>query len=215
MRSTNEIRRDFADALDREADATLSRFGFKRRRSKDDYVRRTAESVHTLIFRPNVKPRFHSGSDVYVYPLIWVEMPTIGAKALEIVGGNAWVLANAPGLLVNDPIDLWGGGAERGFWHATGKKEMRARVAEAVSFVERHALARLNALQTVQDFIRDCEAKGTETIAKGRLLVQLAAAYLLLGKDDAARRTLERCAADQGLREASAAISDYLTRRPG
>jgi hypothetical protein len=191
MRSTNEIRRDFAEALDREADARLSRFGFKRRRSEDDYVRRTAESVQTLIFRPNFKPRFHKGSEIYLYPLVWVEMPAIGAKALEIVGGNSWDLANAPSLILNEPIDWSRGGGKRGFWHATGRLEMRTCIVEAVSFVERHILPRLDDLRTIQDFIRQCESRGVEKFTEGAVSVQIAAAYLLLNNRNAARHMLE------------------------
>jgi hypothetical protein len=191
MRSTDEIRRDFVEALDEEADARLSALAFRRRRSKDDFVRRPRESVQRLVFRPNYKPRFHKGSEIYLYPLVWVEIPAIGAKALEITGGNSWALANAPGLILNEPIDWSRGDGQRGFWHATDKLQMRTCIVEAVSFVERRILPRLDDLQTIQDFIRQCESRGVEKFAKGPVSVHIAAAYLLLNNRNAARQILE------------------------
>jgi hypothetical protein len=68
---------------------------------------------------------------------------------------------------------------------------MRACIVEAVSFVERRILPRLDDLQTVQDFIRQCESRGVQKFAEGPVSVQIAAAYLLLNNSNAARQMLE------------------------
>ena|SRR5882724_4069765 len=90
MRTRDEIRQDFVEALDEEADPRLTRFGLKRRRSTDEYIRKPGQSIQRLDFRPTYRPQFYPGAEIYLYPHVRVEMPAIGEKALEIVNGDAW-----------------------------------------------------------------------------------------------------------------------------
>lgn len=194
----------------------LARFGFKRRRSTDDYARRIGDSFQRISLNAVYNPGFYPGAELFIYPHVWVEFPALGKKALEMVDGDAWLLGDAPALVLNDPIE-WdmpkGGG--RGFWHARGQAQMRECVAEAVPCIETYGIPRLDQLQTVRDFLRYCEALGIEWFAKHGRSIQLAAGYILCGNTDAARDVLDRNLGDPASRKKFGAAFAYVAGLAG
>jgi hypothetical protein len=210
MRRKSEIRADVQQALDVEVDHRLKPAGFRRRRASDDYVRKAGESVQSILFAPTYHPKLNPNAEVQIYPTVRVEIPCIGVKAIELVGTNTWPPLSLSGMVLNEPIEFLAP-FRAGTWYASGKEQIRARIAESVGFVEQWVIARLDSLQSPDDLIRYYEQRKDENATdQSDWYVYVAAAYLLKQNRAAARDILLKHLSDAHLRKRQALALAHL-----
>lgn len=216
MRKRDEIRRDIVVALAAKADTVLQACRFTRPRASLTYSRHTSESIQSIAmdFFPN--PTYRPGVEAHIYPRTRVKMPAIGEKALELVEGDALLLANVPGLIVNEPCEFAAPTSERRQWYATGKEEIEQSISGVTSFVEKWVVPLLDELQSHAGLRRIYESSDDRIVIRQRhWYIAVAVAYLFANDNHAAWRVLVENLGDALARQQYATAFRQLSIQPG
>jgi hypothetical protein len=202
MRKRNEICQDLLKALAEFADERLARSQFERGKKSLRYWRRHPESLQAILvnFFPN--PVYHRAAEAHLYPRASVEFHEVGKKMLEMVEGDALLMANAPGLVMNAPCELIAPLRERRQWYATGNPEIERCTVDIVSFAEQWVVPFLDELRTTED--------PRVPLKQSHWYLAVAAAYCLENRDKAARKVLQKHLGDPATRRRYSAAFRYF-----
>ena len=205
MRSEREIRGDFLDALQAEADNDLGRLGFKRRIHSLRFSRSGSDVIHGVTFIADFFPRYQIGAEAHIHPMMSVEMPAVSRRALELVGGDRMLLANAPEVIINQPVEFAAPKDKRVRWFAAGRGEFDERVRAIVAFLRSWTIPLLDELTTPESLVDAYERQEERLIRQRHWYLFVAAAFELTGSPGQARQVLEDQLGTPGLRKRYAA----------
>lgn len=210
MRSDKEIKADLLKALEHHADDALNALGFKRRRGSLDYIRKVDDSIQKIVFAVDYNPKYEAGADVHLHPNMHLSMPLVSDFTLRLADGNKMLLANAPDLIVNQPIDFVMPKEERSRFFATGLEEMKRQVAQLIELIKQWSIPFFDELTTVQRLVEFYEREDERMMKQRHWYLFIAGANLALGQEKAALEVLEKNYKNSGLKSRYASAFAYL-----
>lgn len=201
MRRSKEIKEDVIAALKAAGDEQFAEMGFKRSRRSLNYVRTIREAKQTIAFGVAYWPRYQPGEELYFHPAMHLTMKPVTEAALRLVAGNKILLANAPDIIVNQPIEFTAPKSEYFKWFASGLGQMKHRVTEIGVFVQKWVTPFLDQLTTPDELIGVYETADDRMTKQRHWYLYIAAAHLVNGDANKARTVLEDNLGAPGLRE--------------
>ncbi|MCA1495041.1 hypothetical protein I6F11_30005 [Ensifer sp. NBAIM29] len=87
-------------------------------------------------------------------PTMRLGMRPVTKAALELVAGDKSLLADAPEIMVNQPIESIAPKEQHVRWFASGIDQMKSRIREIVTFIERWVTPFLDQLRGPHDLIK-------------------------------------------------------------
>ncbi len=196
---------DLLQALEVEGDSALEQLRFKRRKRSLEYVRKEDGAIHKIAFVADFFPGYQADAEAHLHPMMRVEMPDVSERALELVDGNRVLLADAPEVIVNQPIELAAPKGEHARWFAAGDREFGDRVREIVAFLRKWTIPLLDELTTPESLVDAYERREERLLRLRHWHLFVAAALELMGRSGRARRVLEDQLGAPGLRRRYAA----------
>ena len=209
MREMKQVKADLESALSLVADDYFREFGFQRRKGSFEYVHQDDDITHTILFGADFFPKYEKGAEICVLPVLRVAMPTVSEMALRLVDGNKILLANAPDLIVAQPLEFAAPKEVHERWFATGEEEIKLCVQRIVPFVESWGLPIVKALSSPQDLVVACTEDDERLLKQKHWYIYVAAALALEGEYESACSLLEEKYAP-GIRRRYAAVFENL-----
>ena len=210
MRIKQDIKSDLLTALGSIGDEAFGAMGFKRRKGSLDYRRTVGDAQQTVAFAADYLPKCKPGEELHLHPAMRLVMPTVTEAALRLVAGKKVLLANAPSIIVNQPIEFTAPKAEHVRWFATGLDQMKERVTELIEFVEKWVRPFLDQLSTPDDLIAVYKSGDERMLKQRHWYLFIAAAYMVNGDDSEALNILENNLGLPGLRKRYAVAFETL-----
>jgi hypothetical protein len=210
MRNAASIKADLLDVLQQDGDGRFGRWGFGRGAGSLSYERNFKDARQSIVFNVDTFPRYEPGAELHIHPSMHLAMTAVTDAALKLVGGDAALLANAPDIIVNQPIEVAAPKDAHVRWFATGKDQMRERVRDIAGFTECRLIPFLNGLGTPDDLVTIYSNNDGRMMKLQHWYVYVAAAYILLGKPNEAREVLEKHLGAARLRRRYAAAFEAL-----
>ena len=201
MRSQKEIKADLLAALNAVGDEAFAGMGFKRRKGSLDYIRTIRDAQQTIAFAVDWLPKYQLGEELHLHPAMHLAMKPVTEAALRLVAGNKMLLANAPDIIVNQPIEFTAPKSEHVRWFASGFDQMKAKVAEIGVFVRKWVIPFLDELTTPDDLIGVYERADERIMKQRHWYLFVAAAHLEKGCKSEALAVLEGNLGAPGLRK--------------
>ncbi|MDX0414953.1 hypothetical protein GHK39_19455 [Sinorhizobium medicae] len=213
MQTEKEIKADLLAALNAVGDERLALLGFKRREASFTYTRILHDAEQDIVFAADCLPKYQPDEEVHLHPTMRLCMRPVSKVALKLVAGKKSLLADAPEIIVSQPIEFAAPKEQHIRWFASGNDQMKARIREIVAFIERWLAPFLDELRTPHDLIRIYE-RGDERMLKQRhwYLFVAAAQIVSRGNRADALSVLENNLGAPGLRKRYAVVFDTLTQ---
>jgi hypothetical protein len=210
MRSENEIKADLLAALEIEVDAPLHEKGFKRWKGSTHYTRKKASASHVIAFHADFFPRYRPSAEAHLLPKMRLLIPAVSERALALVGGNDSLLAGAPEVIVNQPIEFTAPKNHRVRWFAAGLAEFQDRAREIVDFARTWTIPLLDELTGPGSLIHMYRQEDARLLKQPHWYLYVVAAFDLLGRRDEARSVLEAKLGKPGSRRRFAVAFENL-----
>lgn len=201
MRSEKEIKADLLEALSVVGDDIFAEMGFKRRKGTFNYVRTIHDARQSIAFNVDYLPKYEPEEELHIHPAVLVTMMPVTEAALQLVAGNKMLLANAPEVITNQPIDFLAPKSEHVRWFASGLEKMKIQVSEICRFVRKWGVPFMDELATPDDLVRLYKNADKRVMKQRHWYIFIAAAYLLRGDESGALRVLEDNLGAPGLRK--------------
>lgn len=196
--------------LEGSVDQALLAHSFKRRNGSTVYKRKLIESIQEIDFVADFFPRYESGAEAHIHPVLTWKIPVVSEEALRLVGGNKMLLANAPDLLLKQPIEICAPKEHHDRWF-TKKQDDYVLVGNSIcAFMEKWAYGLLNDIQTVNDLVNAYESSDSRLLKQQHWYVFVVAAYLLQGECEKAKSVMEEHLGNPGLKKRYAAVYAHL-----
>lgn len=211
MRSAKEIKTDLIAALDAIGDEAFAGMDFKRRKGSTNYVRTIRDAQQTIAFAADYLPKHKAGEELCLHPAMHLAMKPVTDAALQLVAGNEMLLANAPEIIVNQPVEFTAPKSEHVYWFASGLEQIKARVTEICVFVQKWVMPFLNELATLDDLIDVYESGDDRMMKQHHWYLFIAAAHLAKGNKREALSVMEDNLGAPGLRMRYAAAFETLS----
>lgn len=200
MRRAKEIKEDLLAALEAVGDGALAETGFKRSKRSVNYVRRTGDARQTIAFTGDYVPRYQPGAELCLLPQMHLAMKPVTEAALRLVAGDAWLLANAPDIIVNQPITFTAPKDARVPLVASGLGQMTERVDEICGFVNTWVVPFVDVITTPNELIGIYENADDRMMKQRHWYLFIAAAHLVNGNAGTALTVLQDNLGAPGLR---------------
>lgn len=195
-------------ALAQVADKPLSLEGFARRNGTLTFTRKMNASEQEVIFVADWFPKCQPGTEAHIHPMFRVKMPMISKRAIELVKGDRMLLAGAPDIIVNHPIEFAAPKEEHHRWFATGREEFIGVCQSVIAFLRQWVLPLLSNLSTPEDLVRAYESNDARLMTQKHWHVFVAAAYMELGRPDEARAMVRKQFGSPGMRKRYSKLFD-------
>lgn len=138
-------------------------------------------------------PRGSVRGDAIVDPYVDVELPDVNAAALELCGGDASLLADAPELTVRCQFGQVGPARRVLEWIPTGVDQWERVAREIALLAKRHVLPFLAEYSDARGLVKGHERADARLPLNDPMhLIHVAGAYLALGKPARARALIEK-----------------------
>ena len=210
MRTAKEIKEDLIAALASSSDQNFDAMGFKRNKRALKYVRTVGDAKQTISFAADYLPRYRPGEEIHIHPHMHLEMKAATEAALQLVAGDKMLLANAPEIIVNQPIEFTAPKTEDHLWFANGLDQMKKRVIEISRFVQVWVSPFFDELTTPDELIQVYKSADDRMMKQRHWYLFIAAAYLEKGDDRKALGVLEDNLGKPGLRKRYAVAFETL-----
>lgn len=206
------MKADFQSALSLVADDHFQDWGYQRRSGSFRYVHRDQCATHTVLFSADYFPKYEPTAEIAILPVLRVAMPEVSQMALRLVDGDRMLLADAPDLVVAQPLDFSAPYRFHEWWFAVGHDEIQRCVQKAVSFFETWGLPLMDDLRCSRDLIAVCTDDDERLLKQEHWYVFVAAALALDGRnEDACSLLRDRLA--PGMQRMYAAVFENLDCR--
>ena len=200
MRRAKEIKEDLLAALEAVGDDAFTEMGFTRSKRSVNYVRRIRDAKQTIAFTADYVPRYQPGAELYLLPKMHLAMKPVTEAALRLVAGNEWLLANAPDIIVNQPIEFAAPKNAKVPWVASGLGQMTGRVDEICGFAKKWVVPFLDVITTPNELIGIYENADDRMMKQRHWYLFIAAAHLANGNAGTALTVLQDNLGAPGLR---------------
>lgn len=201
MRSNKEVKADLIKSLELLCDDKLKRYGFIRTKNSIGYIRTLGDARQVIIFDTNFSPKYQLNAEAHIYPAMHFHMKSVSDATLQLVGGNKMLLADAPDMIFNQPIDFMVPIENRVRWFGSGFSEISQKILEIVNFIEKRVIPFFDELETPEDLVKLYEVDDERLIKQRHWYLFIAGAELTLGNKSAALAVLENNLGSPGLRK--------------
>jgi hypothetical protein len=200
MRLHQDIRHDLLTALELEADDSLGALGFGRRKGTTEYKRQKKDATHAIVFVTDLFPRYEPDAEAHIHPKMRVAMPVVSERALALVAGDEMLLANAPEVILNQPIEFAAPKEQRVRWFAAGRQQFKQRIRDITAFTQAWTVPLLDELDSPESLARVYSRKDDRIMMQKHWYLYVVAAYDLMGMPEKACEVLEMELGAPGLR---------------
>ncbi|MEM6973603.1 MAG: hypothetical protein AAF577_12440 [Pseudomonadota bacterium] len=141
----------------------------------------------------------------------------LSQTVLDLVGGESLLVADAPEVLMNQPVGFLAPKSAKSNWAANGTTEIHHAIQSAIDFSCCWAVPFLDQVKSLDDVLwlyeqRDQYQRDDQRVAMQRhFYIQIAAAYLHQGQRGRALEVARRHLGSPGLRRRYAAVFRELT----
>lgn len=211
MRTPSELKHQLLEALVQVVDNPMHEVGFVRRKGSLIYNRKLNDAEQQITFVMDTYPKCQPGAEAHIHPMLQLAMPQVCETALALVKGDKFLLANAPDIIVNQPIEFTAPKDQHQRWFATGKDEFVATCVSISAFLSRWVLPFLSEVSTPADLVKIYETNDTRMLRLQHWHIRVAAAYQVMGRLDKAREVVRQHFGSAGLRKRYAPLFTSLT----
>jgi len=198
------------EALSAELDDMLAASSFVRRSNSLNYLRKCESGRQLIRMDFAFKPKYQQGATGHIYPQITVELPQLNQVALEMVGGDAWLLAGASDATFSQPIDMAIPKEHHLRWFTFGPETFSECVSSIKLSLETWIIPFLDEYTTVNSITSAYENNDSRIVMQKHFFIYVAAAYVLLGKPESAMKVLEDKLGRAGSRRDYAQAFEYV-----
>lgn len=209
---SSEIKTLLVKALATEADAKLAETAFTRPSKSVEYTRRLPDAIQVLNVDLAIRPSYARGAIAHVYPRVRLSIPSVCQKAAELVSGNPALLANAPQIMVNRPLEHLIPKAERDQWYAFQEDDFLGIARDVVGVFLKWGTPFFDHYHTAEDVVKGFEAGDERPKLQENWTIFVAAAMLVQGNGRRAADLLGSTFSSPGLRRKYAMIFSNLER---
>lgn len=206
MTSLEKKRHALLAALTLVVDEQLLSEGFIRKEGDLTFVRKLNSSQQEIVFAANWHPNNQRDSEIHLTPMLRLKMQTISNLALELVKGDKMLLAGAPKIILNQPIDFAAPKNIRVRWFANDTSELVSNCQSIVTFLKGWTLPLLSNLSTPEDLVRVYETNDVRIMRQKHWYVFVIAAYQILGRTSDVKRVMDEQFESLGVRRKYASL---------
>jgi hypothetical protein len=201
MKTLTEVKNELLEALTAVVDEPLRQVGFVRKKGSLTYSRMLNAAKQQITFVMDCFPKYQPGAEAHIHPMLSLRMPEVNEKALALVNGNKMLLADAPEIIVNQPIEFSAPREKHQRWFATGNEQFVAACDSIQAFLDRWVLPFLAEVSTPADLIKLYETNDARMMKQKHWHIFIAAAYQVLDQLDKARKVVRQEFGSPGLRK--------------
>ncbi|MEP3581584.1 MAG: hypothetical protein ABJN36_06350 [Cyclobacteriaceae bacterium] len=210
MNDIKSAKANLLEMLDGPVDQALSKYNFKRRKVSLVYKRKLAESIQEIDFVTDFFPRYEQGAEAHIHPFFVWKIPSVSEEALRLVNGNKMLLANAPDILLKQPIEISAPKENHERWFTKSADDYSQIGVAICSFMEQWLVDLLESLQSIDDLLEAYESSDDRLLKQQHWYVYVTAAYMLKGEREKARSVMESHLGNPGLKKRYSAVYDNL-----
>ena len=210
MTTPANIKKDLLASLVLVLDQPLKGVGFVRKESLLAYVRTLEEAEQKIVFAVDYLPQCQPGAEAHIHPFLQISMPEVNRVALDLVEGDNMLLAGAPDIILNQPIDLVAPKDGRQRWFATGQTEFVTACESIRHFLWRWVLPFLAEISTPQELVKMSADNDERVMKQKHWYIFVVAAYQVMGQMDSAREVAKQYLGSPGLRKRYAPLFKSL-----
>ena len=199
MKTAAEIKNQLLQTLAEILDEPLKTVGFTRNKRSLVYNRTINDAEHRITFVVHSHPKYQPGAEAHIYPALQIGLPQVCEVALALVKGDKLLLANAPDIIVGQPIEFTAPKDKRQQWFATGNEQFGAACESIKAFLFNWVLPFLSEVSTPADLVKIYETNDERMMKLQHWHIRIAAAYQVLGQIDKAREVVRRHFGSLGL----------------
>jgi len=196
--------------LDGTADHALFEHGFKRRKGSIVYKRMFAESTQEIVFATDFFPSYEQDAEAHIHPFFVWKIPSVSEKALRLTNGKKILLANAPDILIKQPIEISAPKKYHERWFAKSFEDYSKAGVAICSFIEQWLIDLLESLQSVDDLLKAYESSDDRLLKQQHWYVHITAAYLLKGEQEKAQSVMRDHLGSPGLKKIYSPVYENL-----
>jgi hypothetical protein len=137
-------------------------------------------------------------------------MPAISKLAITLVKGDKMLLAGAPEIILNQPIEFTAQKDAHVRWFATGPTEFADACQSILAFLRQWVLPLFSELSTPEDLVRAYESSEVRIMKQRHWNIFVVAAYAELGLMDQARKVVEKHFGSPGMRSRYASLFETV-----
>ncbi|WP_404395814.1 hypothetical protein [Pseudoalteromonas phenolica] len=210
MNDIKEAKTNVLKMLDGPVDQALLELGFKRRKGSLVYKKKLLESIQEIEFVTDYFPRYEDGAEAHIHPVFVWKIPSVSEEALKLVSGNKMLLANAPDILLKQPIEICAPKENHERWFTKGEEDYPKVGIAICSFIEKWLVDLLESMQGIDDLLKAYESSNAFLLKQQHWYVFVTAAYMLRGAPEKAKLVMEEHLGNPGLRKRYSAVYDNL-----
>lgn len=203
----SEIKLRLAKALASEADASLAKVGFIRSAKGIRYKRKLPEAMQVFNISLAIRPRYHLPEAIaHIYPLVNLSIWPVCEMAEKLVSESPVLLPNALDVMVSRPLDHLVPKAQKIQWYAYRADDFDHIAGSVAAQCLEWGLPFFDDYRTALDVVRGHESGDKRPRLHETWSVFVIAAYLCLGRHEAALETANRAFALPGTRRRFAPV---------
>ncbi len=210
MRDKQDVKTDLLEALGSNGDSFVVPYGLKRGKSSLEYVASTERVRHAILVAADYFPKYEPSAEIHIHPVLRVGMPDVTEMALRLVGRNKMLLANAPELIVAQPVEYAAPKDAHQRWFATGYEQIVQRIRSIGEFIREWTFPVFDLLNSPEGLINAYASDDDRLLKQKHWYVFVAAAYALGSDYDAALAVVNERLGSPGLRRMYAPVFENL-----
>jgi hypothetical protein len=210
MTTPAEVKKQLLEALTAVVDEPLKQVGFARKKGSLTYSRTLNAAEQQITFVMDCFPKYQPSAEAHIHPMVQLRMPLVSEKALALVSGDKMLLADAPEIIMNQPVEFTAAKEMHQRWFATGKEEFIVACDSIRAFLARWVLPFLSEISTPAEFVKLYETNDPRVMKQKHWHIFIAAAYGVLGQIDKARQVVRDQFGSAGLRKRYAPLLQSL-----
>lgn len=196
--------------LEEFVDQPLSTKGFKRRKGSTIYKRKLTDSIQEVDFVADFFPKCELGAEAHIHPVFIWKIPSVTDEAVRLVGGNKMLLANAPDIILKQPIEICAPKDSHTRWFAKSSEDYMLLGNSICSFIEEWLYDLLESLQNADDLIKSYEVSDERLLKQQHWYIFVSAAYSLKDEIDKAKSVMVAHLGNPGLRKRYSSVYERL-----
>ena len=201
MTTQSIVKNHLLNALVAFVDEPMRNEGFARTKNIFTFTRKLNGSEQSIVFVADLFPKYQPGAEAHIHPMLRLAMPEVSRLAVTLVKGDEMLLAGAPEIIVNQPIEFAAPKDAHVRWFATGTEQFNEACQSIIAFLRRWVLPFLSELSTPEDLVRAYETNDWRLMKQKHWYIFVAAAYEALGRSDDARSVVLKQFGSPGMRK--------------
>ncbi len=148
----------------------------------------------------DIFPTYEPNAEAHIHPALQLRLPKVSERALALVNGDSALLAGAPEIIVNQPIEFTAPKDEYQRWFATGEEQFFTVCTSIRLFIERWVLPFFSQVSKPADLVKIYETKNERMMKQKHWYIFVAGAYDILNERAKAAEVIQTHFGSAGLR---------------